>query len=233
MMTVLDMRDVRKVYRSGDADVVALDHATLQVDRGEIVALLGPSGSGKTTLLSIAGGLLTPTEGTVVVGGHDISTYHAKQLTDFRRENVGFVFQSVNLVPFLNAEENLLVVDELGGGKGGKAARERARALLDELGLGQRTKNMPSQLSGGERQRVAIGRALFNNPELVLFDEPTSALDTKIGAQVMELIRTEMKARNTAAVIVTHDTRMTDYADRTVRIVDGRLGAEPATADGH
>jgi putative ABC transport system ATP-binding protein len=231
-MTVLDMRDVRKVYRSGDADIVALDHATVQVDHGEIVALLGPSGSGKTTLLSIAGGLLTPTEGTVVVGGHDISEYDAKQLTEFRRENVGFVFQSVNLVPFLNAEENLLVVDELGGGKGGKAAIARARQLLDELGLGHRLKNLPGQLSGGERQRVAIGRALFNNPKLVLFDEPTSALDTKIGAQVMELIRTEMKARDTAAIIVTHDTRMTTYADRTVHIVDGRLDADSVGA-GH
>ena len=229
-MTVLDMRDVRKVYRSGDADIVALDHATLQVDHGEIVALLGPSGSGKTTLLSIAGGLLTPTEGSVVVAGNDISGYDAKQLTSFRRGNVGFVFQSVNLVPFLTAEENLLVVDELGGGKGGKAAKGRARELLDELGLGHRTKNLPSQLSGGERQRVAIGRALYNNPALVLFDEPTSALDPELGEQVMELIRSEMKARDTAAVIVTHDTRMTHYADRIVRIVDGRLGAEPVPA---
>ena len=229
-MTVLDMRDVRKVYTSGDAEIVALDHATVQVDHGEIVALLGPSGSGKTTLLSIAGGLLTPTEGTVVVGGHDISEYSPKQLTEFRRENVGFVFQSVNLVPFLTAEENLLVVDELGGSKRGKDGKARARQLLDELGLGHRLKNLPGQLSGGERQRVAIGRALFNNPKLVLFDEPTSALDTKIGEQVMELIRSEMKARDTAAIIVTHDTRMTHYADRTVHIVDGRLGAETAEA---
>ncbi|MEQ1698978.1 MAG: ABC transporter ATP-binding protein [Ilumatobacteraceae bacterium] len=232
-MSVIDMRDVRKVYRSGDADIVALDHATLQVEHGEIVALLGPSGSGKTTLLSIAGGLLTPTEGTVVVAGDDISTYTPQQLTRFRRENVGFVFQSVNLVPFLTAEENLLVVDELGGGKGGKAAKARARTLLDELGLGHRLGNLPAQLSGGERQRVAIGRALFNNPKLVLFDEPTSALDTKIGAQVMELIQSEMKARDTAAIIVTHDSRMTDYADRTVRIIDGRLGASNAEAAAH
>jgi putative ABC transport system ATP-binding protein len=228
-MTVLDMRDVRKVYRSGDADIVALDHATVQVEHGEIVALLGPSGSGKTTLLSIAGGLLTPTEGSVVVNDHDISDYSPQQLTEFRRENVGFVFQSVNLVPFLTAEENLLVVDELGGGKGGRAARARARELLEELGLGHRAKNLPGQLSGGERQRVAIGRALFNNPRLVLFDEPTSALDTKIGEQVMDLIRSEMKARDTAAIIVTHDTRMTAYADRTVHIVDGRLDTRPVS----
>lgn len=227
-MTVLDMRDVRKVYLSGDAEIVALDHATLQVDHGEIVALLGPSGSGKTTLLSIAGGLLTATAGSVVVGGHDITSYGPKQLTDFRRATVGFVFQSVNLVPFLTAEENLLVVDELGGRsdrKGAKAAKDRALELLGELGLGHRSNNLPGELSGGERQRVAIGRALFNNPPLVLFDEPTSALDTRLGEQVMELIRSEMKARNTAAVIVTHDTRMTHFADRMVQIVDGRLGA--------
>jgi putative ABC transport system ATP-binding protein len=165
----------------------------------------------------------------VVVGGQDITAYSAKQLTEFRRNNVGFVFQSVNLVPFLNAEENLLVVDELGGGKGGKTAKGRARDLLDELGLGKRLKNLPGELSGGERQRVAIGRALFNSPSLVLFDEPTSALDTKIGAQVMELIQTEMKTRGMAAVIVTHDQRMTSYADRTVHIVDGRLDAGAAT----
>jgi putative ABC transport system ATP-binding protein len=231
-MSVLDMRDVRKVYGSGDNEIVALDHATLQVEHGEIVALLGPSGSGKTTLLSIAGGLLSPTSGSVTVNGTDITGHDARELTKFRRDNVGFVFQAVNLVPFLDAEQNLLVVDELGGGKGGKTAKARARQLLEELGLGQRTRNMPSQLSGGERQRVAIGRALFNNPRLVLFDEPTSALDTKIGAQVMELIRTEMKARDTAAIIVTHDQRMTHYADRTVEIVDGRLGAEHAEATG-
>jgi putative ABC transport system ATP-binding protein len=221
----LQLTDVRKVYQSGEAEIVALDHASVEVAAGEIVALLGPSGSGKTTLLSIAGGLLTATSGQVVVGGHDISTYSAKQLTEFRRNNVGFVFQSVNLVPFLTAEENLLVVDELGGGKGGKEAKQRARTLLTELGLGKRLGNLPGELSGGERQRVAIGRALFNSPSLVLFDEPTSALDTKIGAQVMELIQTEMRARGMAAVIVTHDQRMTSYTDRTVHIVDGRLDA--------
>jgi len=229
----LRLDSVRKVYRSGDADIVAVDHASLTVGATEIVALLGPSGSGKTTLLSIAGGLLAATEGTVVVGGQDITRFNPRQLTDFRRSSVGFVFQSVNLVPFLTAEENLVVVDEIAGrrGVGPKAARTRARQLLDELGLGHRAGNLPAQLSGGERQRVAIGRALFNSPALVLFDEPTSALDTTTGAQVMELIQSELRSRRTAAVIVTHDTRMTHYADRVVRIVDGVLGAaEPADA---
>jgi putative ABC transport system ATP-binding protein len=220
----LDLRDVRKVYGSGENEVVALDHATLRVDKDEIVALLGPSGSGKTTLLSIAGGLLTATEGQVVVGGRDISHADARELTDFRRTTVGFVFQSVNLVPFLNARENLLVVDELGK-RTGAPARARADQLLEELGLADRAKNLPSQLSGGQRQRVAIGRALMNDPALVLFDEPTSALDTKLGEQVMELIRNEMKSRGTAAIVVTHDERITHYCDRSVHIVDGRLDA--------
>lgn len=226
----LVLENVRKVYTSGEDQVVALDHAALTVDRGEMVALLGPSGSGKTTLLSIAGGLLTPTEGTVWVGDEEISSYDQKQLTRFRGRRVGFVFQAVNLVPFLTARENLLVVADMAGRLDADAKR-RADTLLEELGLGHRRKNLPEQLSGGERQRVAIGRALMNQPELVLFDEPTSALDTKLGEQVMELIETEVKGRGVAAVLVTHDTRMTKYADRTVQIVDGRLdGAVPTPA---
>jgi len=215
---------VRKVYEMGDEDVVALDHASLTLGPDEIVALLGPSGSGKTTLCSIAGGLLHATEGDVVVAGQDITGYNSKQLSRFRQETVGFVFQAVNLVPFLTARENLLVVDEMGR-RTGKVARDRADQLLDELGLSDRSKNLPGQLSGGQRQRVAIGRALMNEPELVLFDEPTSALDTKLGEQVMELIRSEMKSRGTAAVVVTHDERIVHYADRTVHIIDGRLDA--------
>jgi putative ABC transport system ATP-binding protein len=229
----LRLDGVRKVYGTGENAIVAVDHASLTVGGGEIVALLGPSGSGKTTLLSIAGGLLAATEGKVVVGGEDISGHSPRELTEFRRSKVGFVFQSVNLVPFLTAEENLLVVSELAGARGAarKQARTRAKELLAELGLSHRAGNLPAQLSGGERQRVAIGRALFNSPALVLFDEPTSALDTKIGEQVMELIQAEMRSRGTAAVIVTHDTRMTHYADRTVRIVDGVLGLADAAGD--
>ena len=224
-MPALDITDVRKTYPSGDAEVIAVDHASLRVDDDEIVALVGPSGSGKTTLLSIAGGLLTPTEGTVVVGGEDISEYSAKQLTAFRRDSVGFVFQAVNLVPFLTARENLVVVNDFGGSRSRREARDRADELLAELGMEHRTDNLPGEMSGGERQRVAIGRALMNEPALILIDEPTSALDTKLGEQVMELIVSEVKSRRTAAVIVTHDQRMTRYADRTVTITDGVLAS--------
>ena len=204
--------------------------STSTVDADEIIALVGPSGSGKTTLCSIAGGLLTATDGSVIVGGQDISQYSAKQLTRFRRESVGFVFQTVNLVPFLTARENLLVVDEIGP-RTGRRARDRADQLLRELGLTDRSDNLPAQVSGGERQRVAIGRALMNEPDLVLFDEPTSALDTQLGDQVVNLIRHEMKSRGTAAIIVTHDDRITHYADRVARIVDGRISDPGARGD--
>jgi putative ABC transport system ATP-binding protein len=220
----LQMRDVRKTYRMGDEEVVALDHATLTVEADEMVALVGPSGSGKTTLCSIAGALLQPTDGQVTVAGEDITRFGAKELARFRRDTVGFVFQSVNLIPFLTARENLVVVDELGR-RSGRDARRRADQLLEELGLSDRAGNLPGQLSGGQRQRVAVGRALMNEPKLVLFDEPTSALDTKLGEQVMELIRSEMKGRGTAAVIVTHDDRITRFTDRTVHITDGVLKA--------
>lgn len=229
------MERVRKVYGSGENEVMALNGVDLTVGAQEILALVGPSGSGKTTLCSIAGGLLTPTDGTVIVGGSDISSYSPRELTRFRRETVGFVFQTVNLVPFLTARENLLVVDELGR-RLGRRARARADQLLGELGLTMRQENLPDQLSGGERQRVAIGRALMNDPHLVLFDEPTSALDTQTGEEVVRLIRQEMKSRATAAIIVTHDERITHYADRVAHIVDGRIlnsdadGSRPGVA---
>ena len=223
----LVMSGVRKVYGSGDQEVIALDDTDLTIGADEIVALVGPSGSGKTTLCSIAGGLLSATDGTVTVAGRDITEANGRELTDFRRSTVGFVFQTVNLVPFLTARENLLVVDALTrrGRRTRDEARTRADKLLDELGLADRGDNVPGRLSGGQRQRVAIGRALMNDPALVLFDEPTSALDSELGDQVVSLIRSEMKARGTAAIIVTHDERITHYADRTVRIEDGRITA--------
>jgi hemin transport system ATP-binding protein len=218
----LRLEAVSKIYRMGDTDIVALDSIDLTITAGEIVALLGPSGSGKSTLCSIAGGILAASAGRVVVAGRDITDLDQKALTAFRRASVGYVFQSVNLIPFLTARENLLVVDEIGT-RARPQARRRADQLLDELDLADRADNLPGQLSGGQRQRAAIGRALMNEPELVLFDEPTSALDTSLGAQVMELICTEMTRRGTTAIIVTHDERATRFADRTVTITDGRL----------
>ena len=224
MTPALDMTAVTKRYEVGGTTITAVDDAHLEVAPGEIVALIGPSGSGKTTLCSLAGGILTPTEGRVAVAGTDISDFAPRRLTDFRRESIGFVFQSVNLVPFLTARENLLVVDELGR-RDRRRARERADRLLADLSLADRAANLPAQLSGGQRQRVAIGRALMNEPDLVLLDEPTSALDSTLGEQVMELVRRQMKERSTAAIVVTHDERVVRFADRTLHISDGHLSA--------
>ncbi|HSJ46840.1 MAG TPA: ABC transporter ATP-binding protein [Euzebyales bacterium] len=174
MADPLEFRGVRKEFRTGDATVVAVDDVDMTVADGELVVLMGPSGSGKTTLLTLAGALATPTAGQVVVGGETLTARSERDLARFRRERVGFVFQSVNLVPFLTARENLLAVRQLGGGRLSRRARERADVLLGELGLTDRAGKLPAQLSGGQRQRVAIGRALMNEPALLLVDEPTS-----------------------------------------------------------
>lgn len=217
------MEKVRKVYGSGNAEVVALNDVDLTVNNDEMLLLVGPSGSGKTTLLTVAGALLRPTSGQVDVGGTDIIHLSDSEQATFRRDKVGFVFQSVNLVPFLTARENMLAVRQLGGGRLDKEAKARADQLLDELGLADRGNNLPSQLSGGQKQRVAIGRALMNEPSLMLVDEPTSALDSELGRQVMEVLRNEIKSRQVAAIVVTHDERVLDFGDRTVEIVDGSI----------
>lgn len=225
-MSALDLKDVRKVYGDGDQKVVALDSISLSVADNEMLFIMGPSGSGKTTLLTVAGGLLQATSGSVVVGGTDISGFDGRELAAFRRDRIGFVFQAVNLVPFLTARENLLLVRQFGGGKIDTDARDRADSLLTDLGLADRAGNLPSQLSGGQQQRVAIGRALMNEPPLVLVDEPTSSLDSELGQQVMELLTKEIKSRGLAAVVVTHDDRILDFADRIVQIVDGKLTSD-------
>ncbi len=222
-MPALELDKARKVYGTGEAQVVALDDVSLTVGDDEMMLLVGPSGSGKTTLLTVAGALLRPTSGSVRVGGTEITDLNDKELANFRRDQVGFVFQSVNLVPFLTAKENLLVVRQFGGSRIDGDAKDRADKLLDELGLGKRGDSMPAQLSGGQQQRVAIGRALMNDPSLVLVDEPTSSLDSELGKQVMDLLEREIKGRGVAAIIVTHDERVLNYGDRTVRIVDGAL----------
>ena len=225
-MTALTMSDVSKIYGADEQEVKALDHVDLEVGTDEMVVLIGPSGSGKTTLLTVAGALLRPTSGRVEVGGRDIIELSDKELARFRRDEIGFVFQSVNLVPFLTARENLLAVRQLGGGRIDGDAKARADQLLEELSLADRAGNLPGQLSGGQKQRVAIGRALMNDPALVLIDEPTSSLDSELGHQVMELLHREIKSRGVAAIVVTHDERVVGFGDRTVEIIDGALQAD-------
>lgn len=229
-MTAVIVHDVTKVYGQGHTAVRALRNASLNLHDNEFLALLGPSGSGKTTLLSVIGGLLAPTAGTVVVGDTTLTALSRKEQTRFRANRVGFVFQGFNLVPFLTARENLTVMAAISDASRGEIER-RADQLLEELGLTARRGNLPDQLSGGERQRVAIGRALVTNPDLILVDEPTASLDTELGMQVVKLLASEIKSRGKAGIMVTHDLRMVEFTDRTVRILDGELldGDDSAT----
>ncbi|MDM5311107.1 ABC transporter ATP-binding protein [Peribacillus frigoritolerans] len=214
--------NVSKVYGEGDNKVIALDDISLNVRAGEFVAIVGPSGSGKSTFLSIAGALLSPSKGRLLLNGEDITTLSPKELTRVRLEKIGFVFQSSNLVPYLSVRDQLLLLSELIG-KRDKTTVKKADELLSHLGLGHRTDNLPEALSGGERQRVAIARSLMNDPEIILADEPTASLDSKRGRDVVEMLAHEVKSRNKAAIMVTHDERMLDLCDRVVNITDGKV----------
>jgi putative ABC transport system ATP-binding protein len=215
-------QSLTKVFGAGNTAVEAVRDASLSVRAGEFVAIVGPSGSGKTTLLAMLGGLLTATRGRVIVGSTDISRLNEAQRARFRRERVGFVFQGFNLVPYLTAEQNLLVIPSISGKLDGQM-RARAGQLLQELGVKKRAHHLPGELSGGERQRVAIGRALMNDPLLVLVDEPTSNLDSERGTEVVRSLAEEVKLRNKIGIMVTHDRRMLTHVDRVLEIADGRL----------
>jgi putative ABC transport system ATP-binding protein len=219
-----------KVYGEGHTAVTAVSSADLTLDNNEFLALLGPSGSGKTTLISMIGALLTPTEGSVRIGGDDLSSMSKRNQTRIRANRIGFVFQSFNLVPFLTARENMTVMATISD-LPKKDIEERADQLLEDLGIAERRDNLPDELSGGERQRVAIGRALVTDPDLILVDEPTASLDTELGTAVVKLLASEVKERNKAGIMVTHDLRMVEFTDRTVKIVDGKLNPEGPSAE--
>lgn len=218
----LEVTGLTKIYGEGHTAVTAVDEADLTLDSNEFLALLGPSGSGKTTLISMIGALLTPTGGNVLIGGDDLAAMSKKEQTTFRANRIGFVFQTFNLVPFLTARENLTVMSSISD-LSKDVINDRADQLLKDLGLEERSDNLPEELSGGERQRVAIGRALVTDPDLILVDEPTASLDTELGTAVVKMLAEEIKGRDKAGIMVTHDLRMVDYTDRTVEIVDGRL----------
>jgi putative ABC transport system ATP-binding protein len=223
MDTVLELRNVTKIYGSGRTAVKAVNQVDLVVKAVEIVLIMGPSGSGKTTLLSIAGLLLHPTLGDIFVAGDLINGMSQRQLAALRLRNLGFVFQAYNLLGALTARENVEVVMNLAGKKG-KAARQRAIELITLLGLDQRLEHLPADLSGGEQQRVAIARALANDPPLILADEPTGNLDSKTGQEVMELLCCGLgRDQGRAIVIVTHDQRLRQIADRILWLEDGQL----------
>lgn len=220
--TKLLLDQVSKVYGNGDGSVKVLERVSLKVDAGEFVAVVGPSGAGKSTFLSIAGALLSPTEGRVLIGGQDVSKLSGAALNDVRLAKIGFIFQSANLIPYLTVFDQLLLIGDLAG-KPKKESAMKAKALLERLGLGHRLKHYPESLSGGERQRAAIARAWMNDPEILLADEPTASLDSERGRDVVQMLADEVKLRGKAAVMVTHDQRMLDLCDRVVYIEDGRL----------
>ena len=218
----LDVRDVTKRFGHGETAVTAVRGVSLAVAPSEIVLIMGPSGSGKTTLLSMMGALLRPTEGSIHLDGLELSKLSEGRLPDIRLRQFGFIFQDFNLLSALTVLENVAIVAELAGVKRGEA-REKATALLTGLGLGARLDFLPEKLSGGEKQRVAIARALVNDPTLILADEPTANLDSKIGHEIMRLLRRIAKEQGRSVVIVSHDQRIRDIADRVLWLEDGRF----------
>jgi putative ABC transport system ATP-binding protein len=223
MNNVLELQNLTKIYGSGHTAVKAGDNINLHIQPGEIALIMGPSGSGKTTLLSMAGLLLRPTEGKILVNGQDVTNLNQRAMAALRLRSLGFVFQAYNLLGALTARENVELVLNMAGVKGQKA-RDRAVELLEMLNLGHRLDHKPADMSGGEKQRVAIARALANDPPLILADEPTGNLDSKTGYEVMELLCCGLgRDQGRAIVIVTHDHRLRDIADRVLWLEDGRL----------
>jgi len=218
----VDCRAVTKTYGEGETAVLALRGIDLEIRAGELMMLVGPSGCGKTTLISIIAGILDRTDGNLHVFGADVSAMKPSARTSWRRDRIGFVFQSFNLMPALTATENV-AIPLLIKGSPRKEAMARAEHMLERVGLANRRHALPAQLSGGQQQRVAIGRALVHEPQLIVCDEPTSSLDHETGLSVMNVLRETAAAEDRALVVVTHDARIFEYADRIARMDDGRI----------
>ena len=229
-MAFVEFRDVRKVYTMGEVEVAAVDGMTFDIERGELVVVVGPSGAGKTTLLNMLGGMDGCSSGTIMLDGHDISAFNSKELTYYRRYDIGFVFQFYNLVQNLTALENVELASQIC-----KDPLDAAEVLA-QVGLGHRLDNFPAQLSGGEQQRVAIARALAKNPKLLLCDEPTGALDYHTGKAILRLLQDTCYDTGKTVVLITHNSAFTAIADRVIHIREGRVaGVEineaPLSAD--
>lgn len=224
MKAVLEANSVTKTYQVESNIIRAVDDVSVSVCPGEFVALVGPSGSGKTTMLAMLAGLLTPTRGSILIGGRELAEMSETQRTQFRREKVGFTFQSNNLVPYLTVRENVELMLKLNN-QFTRENREHAQELLRRLGLGDRLNNLPSQLSGGQQGRVAIARALVHNPDIVLADEPTASLDTERAYQVVDTFASLIHAQNLAGIMVTHDLRMCQFVDKVIQMRDGKVAA--------
>ena len=216
-MAYIEFQDVKKIYKTGDVEVHALDGADFSIEKGELCVILGQSGAGKTTLLNILGGMDTLTSGTVLLDGVKISSFREKELANYRRSDVGFVFQFYNLIPNLTAIENVEMASQL------VSDPMDPDTILEDVGLSDRKKNFPAQLSGGEQQRVAIARAVAKNPKLLLCDEPTGALDYQTGKSILRLLAQLCNEKKMTVVIITHNSTLAAMANRVIRIKNGRI----------
>ena len=217
MSEFVTLKDVRKIYKMGEVEIMAAAGIDFEIKKGEFAVVVGPSGAGKTTVLNILGGMDTATSGQVLVDGQDIATYSTKQLTAYRRDDIGFVFQFYNLIPNLTALENVELALQIC--KDPKDAQE----VLEEVGLGERLDNFPAQLSGGEQQRVSIARALAKNPKLLLCDEPTGALDYMTGKAILKLLQDTCRSRKMTIIVITHNSAIAPMADRVIEIKNGKV----------
>lgn len=225
MKKIVELKNVSKTYKTGENEFKALDNIDLDINKGEFVVILGPSGAGKSTLLNLIGGMDTPTDGSIKIDGEEISKYTESQLSEYRAENIGFIFQFYNILPILTVFENVELVKDIV--KSGNDSKEAIKAV----GLEQHMNKFPNQLSGGEQQRVSIARAIAKNPKLLLCDEPTGALDSKTGVEVLKLLKKQCDGNNGAntVIIVTHNSLFSEIADTVIRVKNGKI--ESVTAN--
>ena len=222
-MEIVKVENLTKKYGNGENEVIALNNVSLTVEKGEFVAIIGSSGSGKSTLLHLIGGVDRPTSGKVFVDGKDIYQLNDDKLAIFRRQNIGIIYQFYNLIPILNVEENITLPCDLDGNK---VDEKRLNELLKSLGLENRRKHLPNELSGGQQQRVSIGRALINNPAIILADEPTGNLDSKASEEIVELLKLTNKKYKQTIIMITHNLEIANEADRVLKIEDGKIVKE-------
>lgn len=219
MSGFVSLRDITKVYKMGEVEIHAVDGINFEIEKGELVVIVGPSGAGKTTVLNLLGGMDTATGGEIFVDGADITKYNERQLTGYRRDDIGFVFQFYNLIPNLTAKENVELALQIC-----KDPLD-AQNVLEDVGLGHRLDNFPAQLSGGEQQRVSIARALAKNPKLLLCDEPTGALDYNTGKAILQLLQDMCRKRGMTVIIITHNSALAPMADRLIKIKNGKVSS--------
>lgn len=222
-MSILQLKNVKKTFGDGHKKVEALLETNFSASKGELIAIIGPSGSGKSTFLTIIGGLLSPSAGDVIINDQNLSNLKEKERSKIRLEEIGFVLQASNLVPFLTVANQLKLLDKV---KKGNMSKAQLEELYQDLGISDIRDKYPADLSGGQRQRVAIAKALYSNPTVILADEPTASLDSDKAFEVMELLRDETKNKNTTTIVVTHDSRLIGYCDRVFKMVDGALSLQ-------